>query len=102
MMDNRSQYATWVDGKRLAERETVNLKDGMILSFGRPDGMTPLLEFRTRCTPLGYYMNLFSPKTDILHALSFRCKVEYCLKPWPRGRWRLMDSPERIKRKERL
>ena len=44
-MDNGSEHATWVDGKRLTEDERAKLKEGVILTFGKPDGMTPLLEF---------------------------------------------------------
>jgi hypothetical protein len=52
-MDKDSEYGTWVDGRRITEGKLAELKRGMILTFGKPDGML--------CRPLGFYLcSIFS------------------------------------------
>ena len=42
-MDKESKHGTWVNGQRLIEGEQVELKRGMVLTFGNPSGMSPTL-----------------------------------------------------------
>ena len=51
-MDNGSEHVTWVDGRRLIKGRPVELKHGMILSFGKPHGMTPARNISTLNTHL--------------------------------------------------
>ena len=37
--DKESEHGTWVDGRRLVNDQPVELKRGMILTFGGPSGM---------------------------------------------------------------
>jgi pSer/pThr/pTyr-binding forkhead associated (FHA) protein len=48
VMDKESECGTWVDGQRITEGKQVELKRGMILTFGEHDGML--------CGPLGCYL----------------------------------------------
>jgi pSer/pThr/pTyr-binding forkhead associated (FHA) protein len=44
VMDKESEHGTWVDGRRLFKDEKVELKRGMMLTFG-PYGMSPTFKF---------------------------------------------------------
>jgi pSer/pThr/pTyr-binding forkhead associated (FHA) protein len=48
IIDKDSEYGTWVNGRRITEGEHVELKRGMILTFGEPNGIL--------CRPLSFHL----------------------------------------------